>query len=451
MAVTLIWTTGCGGPAGSAGTEPLAADVQQPPQSCTVFYAADEEVALGGNNEDWLNPLTKIWFMPPEAGRYGRVYFGFDDFTPQGGMNDQGLFFDGLAVTPMDVPPEEDKPIYQANLVDKAMSECATVACVEELMDRYYKPNFDRFQLLFGDSTGDSAIIEPLTVVRKDGPYQVATNFYQSQTSEGSRTCWRYRTAVEMLEDADEFSAELFRNVLEATHQAGEFGSARTLYSTIYDLKRTIVYVYYFHDFEHVVEIDLEEELAQGEHVYDLPSLFPQSDAAARWAQLRIEAFERRRERRVATDIDPRIYSAYVGQYEGPTDSGLTFAASVTSEQGHLYVDLLGDESPRLEMLPQSETSFFYLTYDGDWDLEVTFVQGHAGQVSQAVLEVGERSFRFDRIDVPTAPATEVAADPLQDRETPGRSGSWWMWLLGASLVLSALAVWGITRRQSRC
>ncbi len=68
-------------------------------QSCTVFYAADENVALAGNNEDWNNPLTKIWFLPPEEAKYGRVYVGFDDFSPQGGMNDQGLFFDGLAVS----------------------------------------------------------------------------------------------------------------------------------------------------------------------------------------------------------------------------------------------------------------------------------------------------------------------------------------------------------------
>ena len=32
---------------------------------------------LGGNNEDYYNPLTKVWFIPAEAGTFGRVYFGF--------------------------------------------------------------------------------------------------------------------------------------------------------------------------------------------------------------------------------------------------------------------------------------------------------------------------------------------------------------------------------------
>ena len=40
------------------------------------------------------------------------------------------------------------------------------------------------YQFLFGDSTGDSAIIEPLAVIRGEGQFQVATNFYQSETDQ---------------------------------------------------------------------------------------------------------------------------------------------------------------------------------------------------------------------------------------------------------------------------
>ncbi len=61
--------------------------------SCTVFYAANGEMALAGNNEDYINPLTKVWFEAAENGKYGGVYFGFDNFVSQGGMNEKGLFF----------------------------------------------------------------------------------------------------------------------------------------------------------------------------------------------------------------------------------------------------------------------------------------------------------------------------------------------------------------------
>ena len=40
----------------------------QPPalrlQGCTTLYAYDGQTALVGNNEDFNNPLTRIWFFP---------------------------------------------------------------------------------------------------------------------------------------------------------------------------------------------------------------------------------------------------------------------------------------------------------------------------------------------------------------------------------------------------
>ncbi len=72
--------------------------VMQPGQGCTVFYASSGDLALAGGNEDSFNPLTRAWFIPASDGRHGRVYFGYDDGLPQAGLNDQGLFFDGLYV-----------------------------------------------------------------------------------------------------------------------------------------------------------------------------------------------------------------------------------------------------------------------------------------------------------------------------------------------------------------
>ena len=47
--------------------------------------------------------------------------------------------------------------------------------------------------------------------------------------------------------------------ILDATHR-NTLG-ARTLYSNIYDLKNAVVYLYYLHDFDNQVVIDLNEEL----------------------------------------------------------------------------------------------------------------------------------------------------------------------------------------------
>ena len=44
--------------------------------ACTAFFASQGDKVLVGNNEDYINPITKIWFEPAEDKKYGRVYSG---------------------------------------------------------------------------------------------------------------------------------------------------------------------------------------------------------------------------------------------------------------------------------------------------------------------------------------------------------------------------------------
>ena len=78
--------------------------------ACTAFLVAQGDTVLVGDNEDYFNPRTHVWFVPAEEGKLGRVYFGFDDFNPQGGMNERGLFFDGFTTAPRKVVRSIDKP-----------------------------------------------------------------------------------------------------------------------------------------------------------------------------------------------------------------------------------------------------------------------------------------------------------------------------------------------------
>ena len=87
--------------------------------ACTAFLATGGDVVLAGNNEDSVNPRTKVWFVPSADGQFGRVYFGFDSLSPQGGMNERGLFFDGFATAPRKVVRSTDKPVYTGGLTDK--------------------------------------------------------------------------------------------------------------------------------------------------------------------------------------------------------------------------------------------------------------------------------------------------------------------------------------------
>jgi len=236
---------------------------------CTAFYIAKGDTILAGNNEDWFDPQTKMWFVPSENGDFGRVYFGFYNFFPQGGMNEKGLFFDGFATEQHEVVKSKDKPRYDGIIIDKVMASCTTVEEVIEIFSKYNLEHMRSSMLMFGDAHGNSVIIEGDDFLLKEGDYQVCTNFYQSKTKPDDIECWRYLKAEEMLEAGSKASVQLCESILDAVH------TEYTQYSNIYDLKKRIVYLYHFHDFDNVIEIDLLEELKKEKNSYDIESLFP--------------------------------------------------------------------------------------------------------------------------------------------------------------------------------
>ena len=84
------------------------------------------------------------------------------------------------------------------------------------------------------------------------------TNFRQSETDPDKISCWRYLTARKLLSECGEDRLHCIRDILDATHQERDYP---TQYSNIYDLNARRVYVYYFHNFQEEVVIDLEKEL----------------------------------------------------------------------------------------------------------------------------------------------------------------------------------------------
>ena len=244
--------------------------LNNPTSACTGITASKGDTVLFGNNEDWNDPHTYVWYVPSEEGKYGGMYFGYGNFFPQGGMNVKGLCYDGFATPHYPVHNPDNKPVYYGMFLDKVMEECETIVEVVDMFQSYFIPWMADCQLFFVDRTGASVIIEGDSVVYKEGDYQVCTNFYQTNPQVGWWPCWRYNRAVDMLEDSDGPSVDLFRSILDACHQAGTYP---TLYSNIFDLNQGIAYVYLNHEFKNALKIDLHKELELGAHVDYLPSL----------------------------------------------------------------------------------------------------------------------------------------------------------------------------------
>jgi tetratricopeptide (TPR) repeat protein len=228
---------------------------------CLILKIAHGNFVLAGNNEDVDNPLTKIWFEPPEKGKYGITYFGFSVNYPQGGMNDQGLFFDAVAGYKTDWKPSPKRLDYAGNLNRKVMEECATVEEAISVYNKYNKSSFSYARYLLADRTGDSAIVGWI-----DGELKFIRDKRRFQA-----IGFKEETAASMLkslkEQKDAVSVDDVKAVLEACHQEGRFP---TQYSNICDLKNNVVYMFLYHDYSAYVKFDANEEYKKGAHNYRL-------------------------------------------------------------------------------------------------------------------------------------------------------------------------------------
>ena len=248
--------------------------------ACTGFTSSSDGIVLVGNNEDYtLDCAPKINIYPQMDDEYGRIVFcnkpyPFDNmpYFEFGGMNDQGLFFDSFAVPYRHLTNPESKPVYNGWYIPNVLKDCSTVEEALTDFNQWHHPMLENNQILIADRMGDSAIIEGDIVIRKNGDFQVVTNFLQSNPEHGWYPCWRYDTAVDMLENMNDLSIDYFRDICNATHSDGVY--SYTIYSNVYDLVNGIVYLYYLHDYSTVKVFNLSEEMSLGFHSFYLSELF---------------------------------------------------------------------------------------------------------------------------------------------------------------------------------
>ena len=238
---------------------------------CTIFCVSDQNrnIVLTGNNEDGFNSKTLLWFQPAESKKYGVIFWSYNDGFPQGGMNNQGLFFDGTANKFLPVKSSLHKPRINPLVLIKTMMEtCASVKEVLLYIDKYNLKDLKKSQLFIADKTGDAAIIEGDVIIRKKENFLIATNFYHSLVKDKKYTCERYKTAKKMIENNKKFSIDFACSVLNAVKQ--DF----TQYSTVCNLQKKEIFLYHKRDFEKVVKIDLIKELKKGSQTIKIASLF---------------------------------------------------------------------------------------------------------------------------------------------------------------------------------
>lgn len=264
--------------------------------SCSVVYYANNTVCLVGNNEDNFIPYAQISFYPAENGKHGRVFWGYypnncPDFgDKQGGMNEQGLFFDGLSLPPKAVLKSADKPTYLGILMEKVLEECKTVDEAINLIQNYNLSVLTTGQTFIADKYGDAAIIEGDTIIRKNNSWLAATNFRLSEIKNNQYECPRYNTIQKMLDTVKTADVEYIRTILDSVSQKGQ---GPTIYSNICDLKNNNIYFYHFHDFNKSVKLSLSEELKKGRHTIKIEKLFSENQEYIDFEQKKRKDFDK--------------------------------------------------------------------------------------------------------------------------------------------------------------
>ncbi len=234
-------------------------------EACYFIIGRKNDRVLVGYNEDWYRSNGKYWFeYPSTKEKYGAVFFGFGgEFKiAQGGMNEKGLFFDGNAIPKQTLVDsvKQGKKAAPVPVFKNVLKNCATVDEAILYLKHYYVPFIKSVEIILADAQGSYAVIDVNGIVERgavsDG-YKIITNF---RPTDKSHVCYRYDLTTDLLEKEFSNSVKEFESILFTARQTYP---GATVYSTISDLSSQKINLYYNHQFNDKIEIDLLKSLAE--------------------------------------------------------------------------------------------------------------------------------------------------------------------------------------------
>ena len=244
---------------------------------CSMFKLTMYGKTMVGNNEDYWNPNSRIWFEQGKVNEYGAVYVGYDDFWPQGGMNQAGLVFDGFSMDYLAINDTLGKKSLDVNFLRYIMKKYSAVDDVKKYLSQYNLHGLETSMFLFIDKTGKYLVVEGDSLITGNNQSYVLSNFYPSQIKdENEINIPIYHKGKRLLESKKDTSISFCSSVMDTMHQERNWG-AGTMYTTIYDLKEGTIYLYFFRDYTHVVKFNLNQELKKKDYSLVIPDLFPEN------------------------------------------------------------------------------------------------------------------------------------------------------------------------------
>ncbi|WP_162126349.1 Ntn hydrolase family protein [Flavobacterium phycosphaerae] len=254
--------------------------------TCSMYKITIGNKTIVGTNFDAYYTAPRIWFENAvQPGTYGAAFSGgrisgVHGYAPQSGMNEAGLSFSRLATaTPqtniMDMSRKKPIPNECSYLKD-ILHTCKTVEEVKRYISQYNHSFFLQDVFIYIEKSGRYLIVEPYTMTLGNEARYVLSNFCPSVTDATyANKLDRYRKGVELLNTKVDTTPEFCKALSDSMHVCRKKIGDGTLLSSNWDLKTGNITLYFYHDYTKAIHYNLKEELAKGDHFFEIPKLFP--------------------------------------------------------------------------------------------------------------------------------------------------------------------------------
>lgn len=255
--------------------------------ACSMYKITSNGKTMLGNNEDSWGRDPKVWFIPATLDKFGVVCVGYarKQPNPDGAMNEHGLAFDAFTMLRKGNLPDKEptKKDFAYSHILKIMQVCKNVDEVYAFLDTLNlhildgSPIFNGGMFLFADKTGKYLVVEANKMTLGNNEKFALANFSYADTKDLSTIkTERYCKGIAFLNNKKIETNLSFCSALSDTmcENRAKVGNG-TLYTNIFDLEEGLIHLYFFHDFSKKITFNLKEELAKGNHGYNLVDLFP--------------------------------------------------------------------------------------------------------------------------------------------------------------------------------
>jgi hypothetical protein len=255
--------------------------------SCSMYKVTKNGKTMVGCNEDAWRTTSHIWFEVGINKQYGAAFTGSrwdgkNGYAPQSGMNEHGLVFSRLAsYHPKLITSKFNNRIKITNptlYLKEILHSCKTVEEVKKYIEKYDQRFFIEDVFIYIERSGKYIIVEPYKILSGNDAQYVLSNFCPSITTKSdANKLERYKNGASFLTTKMETDLDFCRKLSDTMHVCREKIGDGTLLTSIWDSTNGLVNLYFYHQYDHTVQFNLTKELAKGNHILKIDTLFPKN------------------------------------------------------------------------------------------------------------------------------------------------------------------------------